>query len=289
MGRELYDASPEARAVFDEVSATVGFDVAALCFESDDETLRLTQNAQIALYTCGVAAWSALPESVRSQVTAVAGHSIGEYAALTAAGALSIADGARLVQTRGNLMARSGESRPGTMAAVLGLDREPLEGALADIEGVVVVANDNCPGQLVISGEVAAVQAAAEILPGKGAKRVLPLNVSGAFHSPLMAEPAREMGVALQAVSFGIPSLKVYSNVTSEVETEGWPCLLESQLSSPVRWTESVQHMMRDGLTAVVECGAGEVLSGLMKRIDKSIPSHRVIDAASLEATVAAL
>lgn len=288
MGRELFETRLEAQAVFERVSAAVEQDVAALCFTSDEDTLRLTQNAQLALFTCGIAAWHVLAaEGIAAD--AVAGHSVGEYAALAAAGVVSVEEGARLVRTRGRLMARAGESQPGTMAAVLGLDREVVEAACAEAGGAVVVANDNSPGQLVISGDVEAVGRASAIAKEKGAKRVLPLNVSGAFHSPLMADPAREMGEALRAATFASPSVPVYSNVTSEPAGDGWADLLERQLSSPVRWTESVQHMRRDGVATFVECGAGEVLGGLIRRIDKEAKTLAVQDAGSLETTLAAL
>jgi [acyl-carrier-protein] S-malonyltransferase len=288
MGRELFESRGEAQAVFERVSAAVGLDVAGLCFASDEETLRQTQNAQLALFTCGVAAWHVL---VAEGVTpgAMAGHSVGEYAALAAAEVLTVEEGARLVRTRGQLMARAGEAQPGTMAAVLGLDREVVEAACREAEGVVVVANDNSPGQLVISGDVESVGRASALAKEKGAKRVLPLNVSGAFHSPLMLGPAQEMGEALAAATFGTPKVPVYSNVTSEPETEAWPSLLERQLASPVRWTESVQHMRRDGVTTFVECGAGEVLGGLVRRIDKEARSLAAQDNASLEAALTAL
>jgi len=297
MGQELLASHPEAVAVFDEISEAVGRNIRQLCLESDEETLRQTDNAQIALFACGVAAWEALrvslPAEVLSRAGAMAGHSIGEYAALVAAGRLSRAAGARLVMRRGELMANVGKTRPGTMAAVLGLDREPLEAACAEAGGIVVVANDNSPGQLIISGEVEAVKRAGELASAKGAKRVLPLNVSGAFHSPLMSDAAKEMGVALQGATFlnvsGGPAL--YSNVTSEPVTDfgQMASLLEQQLSSAVRWTESVQNMVRDGVDTIVECGVGEVLCGLVRRIDKSVANLSVQDNASMAKTIGAL
>lgn len=286
MGRNLVETNAAAKEVFQQVSEAVGMDLEVLCFESDEETLRRTENAQLALFTCGVAAFRALGHPT---IAAVAGHSVGEYAALVAAGVFSLEDGARLVQTRGRLMAQSGQIHPGTMAAVLGLERAALEEACAEAGGIVVVANDNCPGQLVISGEVEAVKKAGEIAQAKGAKRVLPLNVSGAFHSPLMLEPAREMGIALRDVMVQPPVVSVYSNVTS------WPVeeaaevhdLLERQLSSPVRWTESVQNMIATGVDTFIEFGVGEVLCGLIRRIDKGVRTLAVQDAAGLEAAAA--
>lgn len=292
MGRELFDTFPIARGIFGRIEEATSVDLVKLCFELDEETLRRTQNAQLALYTCGVAAWAVLSShcDIR-KFSAVAGHSVGEYAALAAAGVVTVEDGARLVQARGKLMAESGTRHAGTMAAVLGLDRGALEEVCAETEGVVVVANDNCPGQLVISGEVEAVAQAGELATARGAKRVLPLNVSGAFHSPLMVEAAAEMGKALGQIIFEPGERAVYSNVTSEKVEEAaeWPDLLERQLRSPVRWTETVEHMRLDGITTFVECGVGEVLSGLIRRIDRDAVSLKVFDQASLQTTLAAL
>ena len=292
MGQDLFDTFPGARGIFERVAVATSIDTAKLCFELDEETLRQTQNAQVALYTCSVAAWAVLSShtDVRA-IVATAGHSVGEYAALAAAGVISVEDGARLVQTRGQLMSDSGKAYPGTMAAVLGLEREALAAICAQVDGVVVVANDNCPGQLVISGEVEAVGKAGELASAAGAKRVLPLNVSGAFHSPLMDVPAKEMAKALAGVAFGSGDRSVYGHVTSEkVEDSGeWPTLLERQLGSPVRWTESIQHMRRDGIDTFVECGVGDVLSGLLRRIDKEATALKVADQPTLQATLAAL
>ena len=292
MGQDLFDTYPGARGVFERVAEATSVDTAKLCFELDEETLRQTQNAQLALYTCSVAAWAVLSSHLDlRRVIATAGHSVGEYAALTAAGVITVEAGAKMVQIRGQLMAESGRAYPGTMAAVLGLEREALEGICAQVEGVVVVANDNCPGQLVISGQVDAVAKAGELASASGAKRVLPLNVSGAFHSPLMDVPAKEMGKALAAIRFENGDRSVYGNVTSEraEDSAAWPTLLEKQLGSPVRWTESIQHMRRDGITTFVECGVGDVLSGLLRRIDKEAISLKVSDQATLQATLAAL
>lgn len=293
MGYELAQGVA-ARQVFDEVSTALGRDVIKLCAESDEETLRQTQNAQIALYACGVAAYRALQDqSPAIAPRYMAGHSIGEYAALACAGALDVADGARLVMVRGELMAEAGRDRPGTMSAVLGLDRDELESIcdLASEAGVVAVANDNCPGQLVISGEAPAVERASQIAMERGAKRVLPLNVSGAFHSPLMQGPARQMGEALRSVVFDDPHPPVVSNVVAQAISDAgsWPELLERQLASPVRWTESVQVMLADGVDTFIECGSGEVLSGLIRRIDKRARCLAVHDVASLQTTVEAL
>lgn len=289
MGKELVGAYPEAAAVFDRVSNALGRDVRTLCWESDEETLRRTENAQVALYTASLAAWETLKALVPGgAVEAAAGHSVGEYAALAAAGILSLEDGARLVAARGRLMS---EVQGGAMAAVLGLERAALEAACAEAGGTVVVANDNSPGQLVISGEVEAVAKAGALAQANGAKRVIPLNVSGAFHSPLMRRPAFEMAKELSPVSFGFGNLKVYANVTAEpvAEASEWKGLLELQLQRPVRWTETIRNLIRDGAHTFIECGAGEVLTGLLRRIDREAKGLRVGDPDSLEETRMAL
>lgn len=288
MGKDLFEKRAEATEVFMRASKATGINVASLCFDSNDDKLRQTQNAQLALYTCGLAAWFCLPDEIRSKVVALAGHSVGEYPAIAAAGAVSVEDGAKLVRKRGELMAESGRKWPGTMAAIIGLDRDVLRAACDSVPGVVVVANDNCPGQLVISGEVEAVRAAGVKAQELGAKRVLPLNVSGAFHSPLMEVPSIEMGKALRRATWSAPKVKVYANVTSKPMQDGgdYATLLERQLLNPVRWSESVQHMIEDGVTTFVECGGGDVLGGLIKRISKEVKTLRVSDLESLEATI---
>jgi [acyl-carrier-protein] S-malonyltransferase len=286
MGKGIFEAAP---GMFAEVSQAVGFDVAELCLGSDEETLRQTQNAQIALYTVSTSAFRILADIGKGlPFRAAAGHSVGEYAALAAASVFTIGEGARLVQRRGDLMAQAGKTRPGTMAAVLGLDRETVEAECKKSSGVCVVANDNCPGQLVISGEVDAVAQVSEALKVAGAKRVLPLNVSGAFHSPLMEEPAKELGEMLRLAPFDKGGVPVYSNVTAK-PGDGWPHLLEEQLKSPVRWTETVQNMVADGVDVFIECGHGSVLGGLIKRIAPTATTYTVSDPESAVATVEAL
>lgn len=294
MGKGLYTTEPAARDVFERVSEAIGRDVAAICFDLDEDQLRHTQNAQIALYTCGVAAWAALAPLVQPErPLLMAGHSVGEYAALVASGYLTVEDGARLVGLRGELMAKAGSSRPGTMAAVMGLERADLEAVCRDASrsGVVVIANDNCPGQLVVSGDFDAVAAASALASERGARRVLPLNVSGAFHSPLMTETVRELGEALRSTAFVPGQVAVVSNVTarSEPDPAVWPDLLARQLESPVRWTESVLEMRSSGIDVFVECGSGEVLVGLLKRIDKEATGMAIQDAESLRRTGEAL
>lgn len=285
MGEDLYRNNTYARQVFDQISNATGIDVALLCFDSDEAMLKQTQNAQLALYTCSVAAFYALSESMDKPFDGAAGHSVGEYAALAAAGVITITEGARLVRQRGELMAKC---QAGTMAAVIGLDAEEVEAAIATVDGVCVIANDNCPGQIVISGEIDSVQAASARCAERGAKRVLPLPVSGAFHSPLMEGAADALGEAIDAVTFSEGSMPVYSNVTAEPATD-WAPLLKQQLKSRVRWTETVRNMGRDGFTTYVECGSGEVLNGLIKRIDKEARGLVVVDSATLEETVKTL
>lgn len=297
MGREFVERGGPAAEVFHRVSAAVGEDLRKICFELDEDTLRQTQNAQLALYTAGVAAWqelcAVLNEKNLGAPRAMAGHSVGEYAALAAAGVVTVEEGAKLVHRRGEVMASSGKRQPGTMAAVMGLEREALEDVCRRAGGIVVVANDNCPGQLVISGEVEAVGRAGELASEAGAKRVIPLNVSGAFHSPLMEEPAQGMRDLLAVTAFEHDPThpQVFSNVTAEAVTvaDEWPKLLEEQLRRPVRWTESVQAMIAGGVTHFVEAGVGEVLGGLTRRIDRSAISMKVADPASLEETAKTL
>ena len=266
MGRSIREASAAAREAFERVSEAVGRDMVALCDESDEETLRLTENAQIALYTCGVATAAALNEKGIRPSFAL-GHSVGEYAALAAAGVVSVEDGARLVARRGELMA---QAKNGTMAAIIGLDDEQVEAACSGVsDGVVVVANYNSPGQVVISGEPAAVEAACANAAGAGARRVVPLNVSGAFHSPLMEDASRQMRSALASVSFSDGSARVASNVLGDIVSDpsNWPDLLARQIASPVRWTDCVRAALREGAAEFYECGPGNVLCGLLRRI----------------------
>jgi [acyl-carrier-protein] S-malonyltransferase len=286
MGRGFFEETP---GTFAEVSQAVGFDVSKLCFESDEDTLRQTQNAQLALFTVGVAAFRCLLGADKGlPVRAAAGHSVGEYAALAAAGVVTIGEGAKLVQRRGELMARAGKETRGTMAAVLGLDRGAVEEECGKAGGVCVVANDNCPGQVVISGEVGAVAQVGESLKAAGARRVLPLNVSGAFHSPLMEGPAQVMGETLRLAPFAPSAIPVYSNVTA-LPGNDWPHLLEEQLKRPVRWTETVTNMVGDGFDVFFECGHGSVLSGLIKRTAPGATTISVTDTNGVRTALEAL
>ncbi|HQU17760.1 MAG TPA: ACP S-malonyltransferase [Fimbriimonadaceae bacterium] len=298
MGKDLFETYSEARDVFASVRKGSGIDPERLCFELEEDELRQTQNAQLALYAVGVAAYRCLEARLGEghEFTAMAGHSVGEYAALACSGALSVEEGARLVKIRGDLMAEAGIQRPGTMRAVLGLDRDPLAAlceAVSSEGAAVVIANDNAPGQQVISGSAEGVERAAERAQEVGAKRIVEIKVSGAFHSPLMDEAAAEMGKVLRTAKFqaapGDP--KVYANVTSSVvDLPGaWPRLLETQLRSAVRWRESVLNMARDGVRTLVEFGPRNVLCGLVKRIAPALATCSVADSESLERTLEAL
>lgn len=290
MGRELFENFDVARETFREISDAAEVNVQHICFGLSDDELRQTQNAQIALFACGLSAWRVLEDQAfRSSVpNAMAGHSIGEYTALVAAGVLGLEDGAKLVKRRGDLMALSGSERPGAMMAILGMSRDELEPICresSDSQTVAVIANDNAPGQLVISGDAAAVARAGELAKERGAKKVVPLNVSGAFHSPLMQEAARELGESLAKARFSETRAKVISNVTAgPIEDSSlWPALLEQQLSSPVRWTESVQLLLNFGIETFIECGSGDVLCGLIKRIARETASHESLSLRSVQ------
>lgn len=290
MGKAVHDASAAARHVFDTVGDELERDVRALCFETDDDTMRKTENAQLALYTVGVATFHALQEAGAGAPAMAAGHSVGEYAALAAAGKITVADGARLVARRGDLMARSGNLRKGAMAAVLGMEDEALEAVCAEItreDHAVVPANFNSPGQIVISGDEAAVAEACEKAKAAGAKRCIPLNVSGAFHSPLMHEAAVAMSDALANTTFTESTIPVIANVTADAEHD-WRRLLEEQLRAPVRWAASVRKMV-ETVDTFVECGPGDVLTGLLRRIEARATGFSVGDAETLAKTAAEL
>ena len=271
MGADLYERSPEARAVFDEADAVLGFALTDLLFGHDAEALRPTEVTQPALYTHSLAADAVLrARGLRPDLAG--GHSLGEWSALAAAGAFSFADGLRAVRRRGELMAQAGDVRPGAMSAVLGLDAGALEAVCREAsdagEGVVVPANYNDPGQIVISGDGAAVERAGALASAAGARRVVSLPVSGAFHSPLMAFARDGLAETLEALEIAEPQCPVVLNVTAEPTTDPGAIrarLLE-QLTAPVRWAQSLQAMQAAGATRFVEVGTGKVLSGLVKR-----------------------
>lgn len=274
MGRDLAERFPEARAVFEEADDALGFALSRLCWEGPEDELTLTRNAQPALLTHSAAVWRVLQKE-GIEATVAAGHSLGEFSAYFAAGSLSFADAVRTVRRRGELMFRSGEARPGTMAAVLGLDDAIVEGVCAEAsgeDGVVVPANFNTPGQVVVSGDVAAVERASAMLVSAGARKVTALNVSGAFHSPLMGVAEAELQEQLDSVEFRDPAFPVVSNVTAHPVSAAAEArqLLVRQLTSAVRWSDSVRTMLELGVTRFLEIGPGKVLTGMLKRIDRA-------------------
>ncbi|MDE5608606.1 MAG: ACP S-malonyltransferase [Muribaculaceae bacterium] len=270
MGKDLYDNNPEAREMFEKANEILGFRITDLMFEGTDEDLRQTKVTQPAIFLHSVILAKTLGEEFKPDM--VAGHSLGEFSALTAAGALSFEDGLKLVAARAMAMQKACELKPSTMAAVLALPDEKVEEICASVPGVVVCANYNCPGQLVISGDIEAIDAACEKLLAAGAKRALKLKVGGAFHSPCM-EPARaELAEAIEATEVHTPSCPVYQNVDALPHTDPAEIKanLVAQLTAPVRWTQTVQNMIADGATEFVELGPGKVLQGLVLKIDRN-------------------
>jgi len=291
MGAEIAAAYPAARAAFDEADALLGFALSKLCWEGPAEQLDDTINTQPALYVAGIATLRALEAEVGPVRPAyVAGHSLGELTALAAAGAMSFADGLRLVRERGRLMKQAGVQSPGAMAALLGLDaaqvRDLCAQAVAETGGRLVLANDNCPGQLVISGDDAALARGLELATAAGAKRAVKLPISIASHSPLMAPAAEEFRRALAETAFRAPQVPVMGNVNAAPLTDADAIREElgAQLTSPVRWTESVEALARAGVTRYVELGPKDVLVGLVKRIDRAGERVAVNSVAALRA-----
>ena len=269
MGKELYEQSPQAKELFEQSNSIIGFRISDMMFSGTEEDLRKTNVTQPAIFIHSVI--QALTMGEAFQPNMVAGHSLGEFSALVANGTLCFEDGLRLVMERANAMQAACEMQPGTMAAILGLEDAIVEEICFSIGLVVVPANYNCPGQLVISGSVDGVKAACEKLTAAGARRALLLPVGGAFHSPLM-EPARErLAKAIDATVFQSPRCIIYQNATanSHIETGEIKRNLIAQLTAPVRWTQSVQHMISDGATTFTEVGPGKVLQGLVKKINK--------------------
>lgn len=272
MGQDLYQNSEFARQLFTQANDVLGYDLTSIMFEGSDDDLKQTIYTQPAVFLHGVVqALTAGPFAPdRFDVSMVAGHSLGELSALTAAGVLSFEDGLRLASVRATAMQRACELTPSTMAAVLGLADEVIESVCAQINNEIVVpANYNCPGQVVISGSVAGIQLAGERLKAAGAKRVVPLAVSGAFHSPFMEPAQTEFAEAVELMPFRRPRCPVYQNVNAQATTDPQQIKanLIAQLTSPVRWTQSVERMVADGATEFVECGPGKVLQGLIKKI----------------------
>ncbi|WP_203295532.1 ACP S-malonyltransferase [Luteirhabdus pelagi] len=275
MGKDLYDANPKAKERFERANDILGFDITKIMFEGSDDELKQTKVTQPAIFLHSTILAESLGDSFTPDM--VAGHSLGEFSALVANGAMAFEDGLTLVSKRAMAMQKACEAQPSTMAAVLGLEDHLVEAICADVEGTVVAANYNCPGQLVISGEVDAINRAVAALTEAGAKRALVLPVGGAFHSPLM-EPAREeLAAAIEATKFDTPSCPIYQNVSTFAVTspEEIQKNLIFQLTAPVKWTQSIQNMIKDGGTEFIEVGPGKVLQGLMRKIDRNVAANQ--------------
>ena len=276
MGKELYNSNPLAKELFEKANDILGFRITDIMFEGTAEQLKETNVTQPAVFLHSVILAKTLGDSFTPDM--VAGHSLGEFSALVAAGSLTFEDGLKLVAQRAAAMQKACEITPSTMAAVLGLDDKIVEDVCASIDGIVVAANYNCPGQLVISGETSAVEKACEAMKAAGAKRALILPVGGAFHSPMM-EPAREeLAAAIEATTFSNPICPVYQNVTASAvsDPETIKKNLIVQLTAPVKWTQSVQQMIKDGATFFTEIGPGKVLTGLVNKIDKEAATANI-------------
>lgn len=279
MGKDLYDNNPLAKELFDKADKTLGFKITDIMFAGTDEQLKETKVTQPAVYLHSVISALCLGDEFKPEMTA--GHSLGEFSALVAAGALSFEDGLKLVAARANAMQKACEKNPGTMAAIIGLPDEKVveicDSVSKDGE-VVVAANFNCPGQLVISGSKNGIGKACELLKEAGAKRALPLKVGGAFHSPLMQSAKDELQAAIEATNINTPKCPVYQNVDGKAHTDAAEIKanLIAQLTSSVRWTTSVQNMIAAGATEFVECGPGKALQGMIGRIDKNVNAHGI-------------
>lgn len=271
MGKDLYDGSEKARELFEQANEILGFRITDIMFEGTVEDLKQTNVTQPAIFLHSVILAKVLDGDFKPEM--VAGHSLGEFSALVAAGALSFEDGLRLVAARANAMQKACEIQPSTMAAILGLDDFTVEDICQRISNVVVPANYNCPGQLVISGTIAGVDEACEKLTAAGAKRALKLNVGGAFHSPLMESARVELEHAIVHTDINAPVCPIYQNIDAKAYTD--PATIKHnlirQLTGPVRWTQTVKHMMEDGATSFTEVGPGSVLQGLVKKVDRQM------------------
>jgi [acyl-carrier-protein] S-malonyltransferase len=277
MGKDLYDNSPLAKELFEKANEILGFRITDIMFSGTDEDLKQTKVTQPAIFLHSVILAKVLGDNFKPRM--VAGHSLGELSALVANGVLQFEDGLKLVSKRALAMQKACEAVPSTMAAILGLEDDVIEKICATIDGVVVPANYNSPGQLVISGSIPAVEAACAKLTEAGAKRAMILPVGGAFHSPLM-EPAREeLAAAIEATHFANPTCPVYQNVNAKAVTD--PAEIKKnlvmQLTAPVKWTQIMNQMIADGCTSVVEVGPGKVLQGLFKKVDRAFPTESAV------------
>jgi len=288
MGKDLAEKLPGAKAWFDRANAALGYDLSGICFNGPEADLTKTENAQPGIFLVSWVCFELLKEHApQLKFEAAAGLSLGEFTALTAAGALSFEDGLRVVRQRGKFMQEACDATQGGMAAVIGLEEAPTREVCA--EAGVVLANLNCPGQLVISGEAGKIARACELAKAKGAKRAIPLPVAGAYHSPLMAGAQPKLRDELAKIKISPPTVAVISNVTAQAHGADISARLVEQVCAPVRWEASMRALLAQGFTRFIELGPGTALSGFMKRIDKSAQMLNVADAASLEATVKAL
>lgn len=273
MGKDLFDTSDIAKKRFEEANEILGFNISDIMFNGTPEDLKQTKVTQPAIFLHSTILAEVLGDQINPDM--VAGHSLGEFSAMVVAGGISFADGLKLVSARANAMQEACEATPSTMAAVLGLENNVVEDVCANTDGVVVAANYNCPGQLVISGEIPAVEVACSALSEAGARRALMLPVGGAFHSPLM-EPAREkLASAIEATAINELRCPIFQNVSAQAETDIDTIRknLVSQLTAPVRWTQSMEAMIDYGATSVTEVGPGKVLQGLFKKVDRAFPT----------------
>jgi len=274
MGKNLYEQSAQARELFEKANEILGFRITDIMFNGTDEDLKQTNVTQPAIFLHSVILAKVLGDDFKPEMAA--GHSLGEFSALVSAGALSFEDGLRLVAARANAMQKACELQPSTMAAILGLDDFTVEDICKRISDVVVPANYNCPGQLVISGTIAGVDKACEEMTAAGAKRALKLNVGGAFHSPLMESARVELEHAIVNTDIKEPICPIYQNIDAKPYTD--PAKIKhnliAQLTGPVRWTQTVMHMMEDGATSFTEVGPGNVLQGLVKKVDRAMPTE---------------
>lgn len=290
MGKDLAEQFPSAKCWFDRANQALGYDLASVCFNGPEAELTKTENAQPGIFLVSWVAFQLLKEKVPNlQFQATAGLSLGEFTALTAAGVMSFEDGLNVVRQRGRFMQEACEATKGGMAAIIGLDETPTRQVCA--EAGVELANLNCPGQLVISGEAEKINKACELAKAKGAKRALPLTVAGAYHSKLMASAQPKLKEALAKIPLNIPGVPVISNVTAQphVAPADIHNRLVEQVTSSVRWEESIRYLLAQGFTRFIELGPGTALTGFMKRIDKTAQALNIADVASLDATVKAL
>jgi len=277
MGLDLYEKHPLAQKIFNQANSILGFSITDIMFEGTAEQLKETKVTQPAIFLYSVITAKILGDNFKPQM--VAGHSLGEFSALVANGVLSFEDGLKLVSQRALAMQKACEMQKSTMAAVLGLEDKIVEDTCKEIDGIVVAANYNCPGQLVISGDIEAINKACEILTEKGARRAIVLPVGGAFHSPLM-EPAREeLAQAIENTNFNEPICPIYQNVPAKAVNSADEIKknLVAQLTAPVKWTQTIKEMIKDGATEFTEVGPGKVLQGLMRKIDRSVTTNGVV------------